>query len=314
MCCFSRPVVSVTDTNIFARIASDGWQYLVYQMNFETAEDNAIILPLPVKLPADEEETLEFISLEEYGNFFKHLNRGFPLAVSREPSNSARDDAKVGSARPLLAVHEVGDFIASFVPQVEDFDRLDEQFQIPKETWDELPAYSDYGFAVFQLKSRKGKPHPMAFRFRSRLAESDGGSVFFPTVHIHDGEVHDKEGFDHTLFLQAPEFDEACGDYQQRRVSVIDPETGYVRSKWNVGEFCDIEKSQGILAEDQLVHRLEMRGRLDNTDVIAKLDLTPTSTRRRLTPLHGTAALACIGGMAGLGWLIERRNRLAEEK
>ena len=41
MCIFSQPVVSVTDTNIFARLLPDGWQYLVYQMKFETKTNNA---------------------------------------------------------------------------------------------------------------------------------------------------------------------------------------------------------------------------------------------------------------------------------
>lgn len=39
----------------------------------------------------------------------------------------------------------------------------------------------------------------MAFSFPSARA----GHLFFPTMHIHDGEVHEKEDFDHTLYCQA---------------------------------------------------------------------------------------------------------------
>ena len=54
MCIFSQPVESVTNTKIFARLAGDGWQHLVYQMNFRSQARNAIILPLPVTQSASE--------------------------------------------------------------------------------------------------------------------------------------------------------------------------------------------------------------------------------------------------------------------
>ena len=48
MCCFSRPVTSVSSTKIFARDAGGGRQHLVYSMNYKAAEDLAMVLPLPV--------------------------------------------------------------------------------------------------------------------------------------------------------------------------------------------------------------------------------------------------------------------------
>ena len=71
MCIFPQPVVAVSDTNIFARLDTGNWQYLVYQMQFHTAEKNAIILPIPIAQPAQEKESLEFISLEEYPRFLR---------------------------------------------------------------------------------------------------------------------------------------------------------------------------------------------------------------------------------------------------
>ncbi len=310
MCIFAQPVVSVTDTNIFARMMPDGWQYLVYQMNFESRHNNAIILPLPTSLPADE-DGLKFVSLKDYGTFFRDLNRGFPLIAypgARSRSGSARVDSK---QKPKLAVHQVGDFIGSFVPALKDFDRLDRQFRVPQESWDKIPRYADYGFAVFQLKSKEGKPHPMAFKFRTRLVKKDGGSIFFPTVHIHDGEVHHREDFDHTLFLQAPEFDKACGDYQQRRRLVADAKTGYVRSKWAAGKFCRVEKSKGIIKPDALIHRLQIKGKLKNTDVLARLDLGHVKTKRSAAAGAVPAVGAIAGGAAALKWFCDRRDRVA---
>jgi hypothetical protein len=40
----------------------------------------------------------------------------------------------------------------------------------------------------------------MAFRFKTR--EKD--AIYFPTLHVHDGELHERADFDHALFYQAP--------------------------------------------------------------------------------------------------------------
>jgi len=95
-------------------------------------------------------------------------------------------------------VVEVGSFVASFVPTVKDFGRLDEQFKLPEGTWARLPQYKDYGFAVFKLKKGEHKVHPTAFSF----PRADARRLFFPTVHIHDGKVHDRASFDHALYCQ----------------------------------------------------------------------------------------------------------------
>ena len=48
MCMFTRPVVSVADTRIFARLTGNGTQLLVYEMSYAAAGDLAMVLPLPV--------------------------------------------------------------------------------------------------------------------------------------------------------------------------------------------------------------------------------------------------------------------------
>jgi hypothetical protein len=149
MCCFSRKVKLVADTNIFARASKDGRQFLVYSMKFDAAEDLAMILPLPVpKAPA--EDAVKFLNLEKYDNFFDEMRAGFPAPP---PGNGGR--GKGGDKAHGLAVVEVGSFIASFVPSVKDFARLDERFRLPTEVWQQLPQYRDAGFAVFQLKQGK---------------------------------------------------------------------------------------------------------------------------------------------------------------
>ena len=145
MCCFSGPVTYVKSTNIFAREATGNLQYLAYSLALGSAKDVAMILPLPV--PANTpEDGVQFIDLHDYPTMFEDLakliqlpdkkSRG--LGISRE---RAAEHAK-------LAVKKVGSFEASFVPKIADFARLDERFRLPDNTWDQLPAYKDFGFAV----------------------------------------------------------------------------------------------------------------------------------------------------------------------
>jgi hypothetical protein len=99
-----------------------------------------------------------------------------------------------------LEVHQVGDFVASFVPSPADFVHLDRQFRIQRGILERLPQYADWGFAVFQLAQTNGtqRVHPMGLEFWTRYPDR----LFFPTLHIHDGEIHADAEFSHTLYAQ----------------------------------------------------------------------------------------------------------------
>ena len=253
MCCFSGPVDHVSSTRIFARLDPDaGVQYLAYQMNFSAAEDLAMILPIPTD-PEKGEGAVEFISLEEYEKLFRDLKRGFPEPKSRKPAAGGLG-LNVDSKSVVLEVHEVGSFEASFVPTIADFSRLDARFRLPDDAWDQLPAYQKFGFAVFKLKSSDSEIHPMAMKFFPAAAES----VFFPTVHIHDGEVHDKAQFDHTLYLQgAPQsMTRGFGLFNRWRES-----TGPAK------QFVEAEKSAGLVLGDEHVYQFKVDGRFANKDI-----------------------------------------------
>lgn len=193
MCCFSGNVTFVTGTRIFARMTESGRQGLVYQMQFGAKEDLAIILPLPVALGADE-KALQFIDLSGYPDFFKDLRKGFPA----DPRPRAIGGPVAAAAGGTLEVVKVGSYDASFVPAIKNFERLDARFRLPADTWNAIPLYADYGFAVFKLRAGNHEVHPMAFTFPTRQAQQ----LFFPTVHIHDGKVHAEEEFHHALYCQ----------------------------------------------------------------------------------------------------------------
>ena len=246
MCCFSQPVRYVADTRIFARMSEPSRQALAYQMNFGADADLAMILPIPVA-PQTAEDAIHFFNLEGYPTFFGHLDAGFPEPVPAAVAGRA----VVTYSKETLKVEKVGSFEASFVPRPADFDRLDRRFSIAREIWDKLPAYADYGFVVFKLRKGDHKVHPMAFTFPTRFPDQ----LFFPTVHIHDGEVHREEEFDHQLYCQ------------------VNRSGLFTLMKWDespgiASSFSEPAKSAGLIIADKHVHRRELRGMLENKDIL----------------------------------------------
>jgi len=246
MCCFSGNIGFVRNTRIFARAEDRIRQFLVYQMAFDAQKDLAMILPLPVR-PASDENAVRFIDLQGYPAFFQDLNSGFPVPRSFGFGCSA--SAPAAPAAPVLKVQSVGSFEASFVPTVADFSRLDKRFRLEDDVWKKLPAYESFGFAVFKLKSGNHETHPMAFSFPRRQL----GSLFFPTVHIHDGEVHEKAEFDHSLY---------CQPFTTTKKGLLN----WAESESLAKSFMDLSKSAGLIDGTQHCYRLPMQGKLANTD------------------------------------------------
>jgi hypothetical protein len=181
------------------------------------------------------------------------MRAGFPV-----PKDDSRGDKSLGpkpGSAPALKVVDVGAFEASFVPAVKDFSRLDERFRLPAEVWESLPQYKDYGFVVFKLKKtekdkEKAKVHPMAFEF----PRANPKKLFFPTVHIHDGKVHDKAGFDHALYCQQSGEEDLLMKWEE--------------SPQPAGMFMNIDKCQGLLEKGGHCYRLNLHGKLKNEDII----------------------------------------------
>lgn len=239
MCCFSGKV-TVANTRIFARLVGDGRQYLVYEMRFETRSEVAMILPLPVPR-ATSEAAVQFINFDSYPRFFNDLDYAFPITLSLDRS------AVTAAARAPLRVVSVGSFEASFVPSQSEFQRLDARFRLPDKVWRKLPLYQDYGFAVFKLKPEATTVHPMAFAFPTREPER----LFFPTVHIHDGAVHRKAEFNHSLYCQSAQEPRAGQDWLCSTESLTTV----------------AEKSQGILDPAQSCYKLSLQGTYQNRDI-----------------------------------------------
>jgi hypothetical protein len=202
-----------------------------------------MVLPLPVAKRSGE-DAVRFINLEGYSDFFADLRAGFP-----EPTSLGRGRA-AGVAHATLKVVEVGNFEASYVPTVADFDRLDERFRMPAGVWDELPMYRHFGFAVFKLKSGAREVHPMAFEF----PRAQPKQLFFPTVHVHDDRVRKVAMFDHHLYCQV-------GDGRRHIPH-------WEGSPEPAGRFTKAGKSQGVLDPQAVCWRQRIHGRRVNEDIL----------------------------------------------
>jgi hypothetical protein len=264
-------------------------------MAVAAADDLSMILPLPLP-PNAPDDAIRFVNLESYPHFFDDLDKGFPQPPPAEPASLLDQPVSVTRSLP---VHEVGQFEASFVPTLADFGRLDPLFRLPETTWEQLPLYRDWGFAVFQLKAQEpGRPlgaleyfdestrgplagvllaaealfsraeghrrrrfHPMAFEFPRR----EPGLLYFPTVHIHDGQVHPYAHFDHHLYCQPDA--ELLDELSQSHGRVSAAKVGWERSDREAGGFIDRARSQDTIAPQEPVYRLVLRGDLPNEDV-----------------------------------------------
>lgn len=260
MCMFSGKVKEVSSTNIFARSDVHDRQFIVYEMSIIADRELAMILPLPVKLPAGEHD-VKFVDLKNCPEFFTSLNSGFPQPPASPGIASWHSKGIPEDVHPLEVVH-VGDFEASFVPALKDFSRLDERFRLPADVWKQIPGYDDYGFAVFKLKPGSARIHPMAFSFPRR----DKNRLFFPTVHIHDGKVHNKAHFDHNLYCQRNDDDLGLLTWEE--------------SNGQAESFMPIGKTKGLIDPEQHCYRKTMTGNLANRDTWLGSSAVPPHSKR----------------------------------
>lgn len=281
MCMFSGPVEHVANTRIFARML-DGApvrQALIYAMQMRTAAEVAMILPVPTPAGASE-QALRFVSLEGRASFFDQLEASFPALVRPDPfATDSREHGFRGGA-PILEVHQVGAFEASFVPSQADFNRLDRRFRLPAKVLSKLPYEQSWGYAVFKLRGALAQPsaspkrgwfrrresaprdresaldqniHPMAFVFETRRPQA----LFFPTIHVHDGALTKLARFDHQLYFQAGD-DPELQDFMLPKFALIRPDPS--NTPWWPEDFDPrvqvLHRSRGVLGGELAIDDL----------------------------------------------------------
>lgn len=191
MCCFSGDEpVNVSGTKIFSRLNRRGQNVLIYEMNVDASTEVAMVLPVPRR----DGGQFKFVDFSTYEDVFKDLESLFD---DMSDGDELFDPSALGGPA-VLPVQRVGNFDASFVPTMSDFDRIDARFRLASGVWEKLPAYTQWSFAVFKLRPGAHTVHPMGLAFETLFA----GKAYFPTVHVHDGAVHADADFDHVLYAQ----------------------------------------------------------------------------------------------------------------
>jgi hypothetical protein len=246
MCCFTGKVEAVKNTRIFARVGPNGNQVIIYSMALKSSRDVAMVLPVPVK-PGSGENAMQFIDLSGYPSLFDDLFEGY---AGMNPFGESNSGARAVYKEPLKVI-SVGAFDASYVPTIQDFSRLDVQFRLPDGAWSQLPAYEKFGFAVFKLKAGSALIHPMAFSFPTATPKE----VFYPTMHIHDGKIHKRAAFDHTLYGQG----------------ISSGEGGWAESSSLAGQFVKTRLTKLTVRSDLHIYRKSMVGTFTNGDVVVKV-------------------------------------------
>lgn len=267
MCIMSQHVEDISNTSIFVSDLGRGVHCTVYEMKVDTRVPVAMILPVPI-LQGQGEDALKFVNLQGYPDFFKDMEKLYPVPKTLGVVGVA---GGFRSRNPLKA-HDVGDFIASYAPNRASMLRLDAQFRLAHNIWNSLPDYSNFGFAVFQIKpgQESKKIHPMAYTYPAENPEE----LFFPTVHVHDGSnVEAQSSFDHKLYTQAsPNFQFVHSTPASWEASKPYPES-----------VVDMEKAQGLLRPAAQVIRRKIYGTYPNADyVLVAKDGTAEETYRHV--------------------------------
>ncbi|MCP5097413.1 MAG: hypothetical protein GY943_17855, partial [Chloroflexi bacterium] len=89
--------------------------------------------------------------------------------------------------------------------------------------------------------------HPMAFEFPRRNANQ----LFFPTVHVHHGQVEPKAEFHHVLYCQS-----------------ATKHVGWQHSGMKAATFVNIDKSLGMVESELTIQMLSLQGIFANEDVV----------------------------------------------
>lgn len=242
MCIISQVVERVAGTKIFTCFTEDlTRQFLVYSNEVHTPMPGNLMI-LPVANP----DSVQFINLSHYPSFFEDCQKNF-IYTENDLNDRFSLRATASFDMPLqspLPVYSVGSYLASIVPSIGEFHRLDKrQFVVSAELIDLLATKyeSEFGFILCKLKQGNHSYHPFAYLHEKHSS----GLLFIPTFHYHPHESHihhEKGDWDHIIYSVGTDFDTTYLDnYRYRfseafRIHKLPPEIRWIRrhkmSRW----------------------------------------------------------------------------------
>jgi len=203
MCLFNESVEEVHNTSLFACLNNArNRQLLIYSNSVENSNKyNAMVLPVP------NPHTITLHDMTSASKFFPDLEKCF-----KPPASYARSlGAKHFDANSKLVVHDVGSYLISIVPSINDFSRLRTEtfdFNLSENLKTFLAHYDhNFGYLVCRLKMGNVGYSPIAYS-HNVLTPNE---LFYPTTHYHSDKAvvfyDGMEGdWDHNIYAPNMEF------------------------------------------------------------------------------------------------------------
>lgn len=178
MCIISGEIDKVAKTKIFCALnKSKTRQITVYSNEVNSVvENNLMILPVPFI------DTVQFLDLSTYPDFFKDCEKSF---YKENVSFSCNMTNSFGSPNfKSLKVYNVGSYKVSIVEKISDFANLDPKyFHVTQQVVDYLAIHyysNSIGFLVCKLDKGSKEYHPLAYSHKANPLK-----LFAPTRHYH---------------------------------------------------------------------------------------------------------------------------------
>jgi len=272
MCIFDDIVEEVSNTRIFVALTKDGRQITVYQNTVISKQDNAMILPVPMQTNI----SIQLLDLSTDKDFFANLNALYPIETFDKSSDYwGTNDDESSDPDDLYEVHQVGSYRVSIVWNINGFSRLDtNEFSVNPKVLTSLSTHYANGFAFlvcrFSPRSSQNQSktvdnpeememHPLGY-IHDLIPEKNKSNLYgqyclwVPTLHIHDGQEHEIEEFDHDIYS-------------------LCTKDGQVPTKFKIkpGEIAGLFRSTSFdryLTNRIDLHRLQIKGPAKNRDQI----------------------------------------------
>lgn len=183
--CIVVEEADVYATNIFvAPDTKKERQIVVYSNTVDTSfEKNLMVLAVP------NPETVDFVDLSEYPEFFEDISKYFKRHEVRTRSvyKSYGSNGSESFDCDEPHVHEVGNFLASICKKISDLKKINSNTfgKIGDDALEFITSkYSNtgHGFVVCKLKKGNNNYHPFAYTHKI------SSKLFVPTMHYHGDE------------------------------------------------------------------------------------------------------------------------------
>ncbi len=244
---FSTPVRVASTINFFARASADH-QFLACNFRYEAATPVTLILPLPTP-PDAPANSVRFINLSGYDDFFRDMRRGFPDLTS-ETSKQSFTDRLREKVRDWLDL-DTTQIEFAFFPNRSVLAEMREHWPVSDAVWTALEPYATCGLVGLKLEAGANRLPPIAFEFPRR----NRTELTFPTAHNlpHASATTIRQALYAQTSNRSPEWRLSTGADDDRPLRARD--------------FVKVERTLGLIKPNQPIVSQRLSGASDNIDV-----------------------------------------------